>query len=134
MIETFFKRLSSFKPVPFPVMVSIDSSHIAAKMAVAAVVLPIPISPKPMMSGLGSEASITSIPTFKEAIASSSLMAGPKLMFFVPSPTFLFTTPDGVSPLAPTSITSIKAPASRANTLIAAPPAEKLCNIWVVTS
>jgi len=137
MIPTLRSRVSSSIPVPRPATSRTPHGRRAANSAEEGVVLPIPISPVPIRVAPSPAASrARPMPISTARRASSGDMAGPKAMFAVPGRTFR-----GISPsrfprgaATPMSTTRTSAPAQRARTLTAAPPATMLRTIWPVTS
>ena len=134
------RQPSPSTPVPRPVTVSGAAPVIAAVIALAAVVLPMPMSPVATRSAPASIASITSrAPCSIAASACSRVMAGPRVMFAVPAPSGQRTRAPpipGGPPIAlatPKSATTTRAPHSRASTLTAAPPRRKFSTICAVT-
>ena len=110
---------------------------IAAVIALAAVVLPMPISPVASRSAPASIASSANpAPVSIARIACSRLIAGPPAMFAVPGPighaTRAGERPSG--PATPKSATTTRAPAWRARTFTAAPPRAKFSTICAVTT
>ena len=124
-------------PVPRPTQSITSSCMIAAIMAAAAEVLPMPISPKATkLQPAWWWRSIKSRAIAKPLSTVSSAIAGSKWIAPVPAPrrwSIMPSTPStGVK--IPQSITSSVKPTCRQKTLIAAPPWAKFCTIWRVTS
>ncbi len=120
-------------PVPRPVTSSAGRPVNAAISAAAGVVLPMPISPVTSSSAPAATArAATSAPTSSAARASARLIADPMDRSAVPGRTVRRSrigesTAMGVA--TPTSVTSSSAPACRAKTVTAAPPAQKFATI-----
>ncbi len=124
-------------PVPDPVQSSIGTFRKRCISSDEGEVLPIPISPKPMMLQSCSASCFTSLRPFLIAVAhSSAVMAGSRRILRVPRATLAFTTgtPSGKSKSTPASTTFSLIPFWRQNTLMAAPPATKFITICQVTS
>ena len=102
--------------------------------ALAAVVLPIPISPVPTQSGAASSTRLA--PAAMATPASSRLMAGPFARLAVPGATLRPATCGRPprSAATPRSATTTVARTWRARTLTAAPSAAKFATIWAVTA
>ena len=134
------RRPSSSRPVPRPTTSAGGSASRAAHMALAAVVLPMPISPMPSnVTPFATNSVATRMPMLTAAAICARVMAGPSARFAVPaaSRSRRMTAAPGVSgsgDFTPMSTTITSAPTWRASTLMAAPPAAKLSSIWPVTS
>src|SRR6266542_6858269 len=125
----FLCNPASSTPAPYPVTASGADSVSVAAIALAAVVLPIPISPMPINSMPSAAADrARSIPVTTDRMASSRVIAGPRVKFAVPRRTFDRINPGASSRLAstPASTTLTSIPPCLASTLIAAPPRRKL--------
>ena len=138
--STLRRQPSSSTPVPRPVTSSAAAPVMAAVIALAAVVLPMPMSPVATRSAPPSIASMTRrAPASIAASACARLMAGPRVMFAVPAPSGQRTSAPPISdrpPIGlatPKSATTTRAPQSRASTLTAAPPRRKFSTICAVT-
>ena len=108
--------------MPRPVTSAGSRPISAAVSALAAVVLPMPISPTATTSTpRSSSPRATAWPLAIARSASARVIAGPSVMSLVGRPT-------------PTSTTLSSAPIARASTLTAAPPARMFATIWAVTS
>ena len=111
---------------------------IAAVTALAAVVLPMPMSPVAIRSAPASAASAARLmPASRQLRACSRDIAGPRLMSPVPRParTERRSGWSGNSSAAmPASATIWRTPSMRDMTLTAAPPARKLRTICAVTA
>ena len=130
-------KVASSTPVPRPVTCSAGAPVIAAVIALAAVVLPMPISPVARRSAPASIASCASrAPVSIARIACSRVIAGPAAMFAVPGPIGHSTRSGARSRgvATPKSATTTRAPACRASTFTAAPPRVKFSTIWAVTT
>ena len=106
-------------------------------MALADVVLPMPMSPVPMMDAPRSAAAMASLtPALIQASACVLVMAGPCVMSRVPRPgaTTWRSGCAGNGAATPASTMTRSTPRVRAMTLMAAPPARKLSTIWAVTA
>ncbi len=113
MTDTLLRRRELSIPVPLPVTSSGVLPETTAVIALAAVVLPIPMSP---MANAFAPPSIaltaSSAPTSRDVLAWDTVIAGPLVMFIVPMPTLRSMTPDGHFSLVatPMSTTSTLAP------------------------
>ena len=129
---------SSSRPVPRPHTSDGSAGSSAAVKALAAVVFPIPISPRPTISMPSWASSVaTAIPRSIAPIAVGRDMAGPCVRSSVPrTPSTISTLTPATSgaSVTPASTTRRRAPASRASTQMAAPPFAKLASICAVTS
>ena len=137
MISILCASCSSPMPVPFPVIIATGLPVMAATMALAAVVLPIPISPVPMMSSpCFISFSTMSMPASMLLIAWVLVIAGPMYMSAVPAAMLLrIMFLDAVNfTVMPMSTMTTLAPTCRERTFIAAPPLKKFKTICAVTS
>jgi len=113
MTSTLWASCSSSMPVPRPVAFMAGLPLIAARMALLAVVLPIPISPVAMRSSpFFASASTSSMPTFTASTACRCVIAGPFAMFLVPKSTILHNNPGSgwKPPITPISTIITRAP------------------------
>ena len=125
--STFPTQTSSATPVPRPVTIAGSAPVSAAVRALAAVVLPIPISPVPTQSGAA--ASTSAAPSAIARTASSRVIAGPFVMLRVPGAMRRSTMPawPASGAATPRSATTTRAPTWRARTFTAgAAPREVL--------
>ena len=119
-------------PVPLPVTAGAAWPVKAAMRAADGVVLPIPMSPVTRhRAPFSTRSAAMSAPTPSAVVVSSGVIAGSSARFAVPGRTFARTSPSAASSslATPTSTTTTPAPAWRASTLMAAPPAQKLATI-----
>ncbi|KPY96694.1 methyltransferase [Pseudomonas syringae pv. spinaceae] len=127
---------SAFSPVPGPTSNGAAHSSTEQATALAAAVLPMPISP-PMNSSVPTALARNTLsrPACKAARPCSTVMAGPSTKLAVPAPIRKWRTPGkSIGDTVPRSTTSSCAESCRASTLMAAPPLTKLCSICPVTS
>ena len=144
MAATLRRRPASSTPVPRPVTASGGAPVITAVIALAAVVLPIPISPSPTTSASEiSPVSTSARPIAMARSASSGVIAGPRVMSAVPARTRALTSRPPAAPGdrrrdrpgdAHVDDRHASRPTPAARTLIAAPPATKFATIWAVTA
>ena len=130
-------RCSSDIPVPRPVTFKGDLPQTTLVMALADVVLPMPMSPVPTMSAPFAISFVAiAMPSSRQRRACSIDIAGPFAMLAVPLPieSEISSWLAGSAEATPASMMTTLAPTCRASTLIAAPPLRKLCTIWAVTS
>jgi hypothetical protein len=132
---------SSPMPVPVPTTSRAGTPSSALVNAAAAVVLPMPISPRSKASAPSATAWAASVaPAEMAALASLGSMLRSRRMLPVPGrierrkrlTRGRVGTPDR-SPATPTSMSATSAPACRASALIAAPPDMTLATIAAVT-
>src|SRR6267378_2954025 len=136
-MSTLRASAASSTPVPRPVTRSGGAPVIAAVIALAAVVLPIPISPVPRRSAPASIAARASrAPVSMALTAWARVIAGPRAMLAVPGAIGQATSSDAraIGFATPKSATITRAPACRASTLTAAPPLRKFSTICAVTT
>src|SRR5881296_227983 len=134
--STLRASVASSTPVPRPVTRAGAAPVIAAAIALAAVVLPIPISPVARRSAPASSAcSASRAPVSSACRACACVIAGPRARLAVPG-AIAQATSSGELPIGlatPKSATTTRAPAWRARTFTAAPPRRKFSTICAVT-